>query len=135
VFRPLLQPDRMAILELSLRGEILVVPEVLRLRRVTSSFSLERQRATLFEPGKRPPWAALPWWLVQATSLLATYAVRRPKGVGLIAIASLSLDIVAWQAERAMRRMLKSTGKSLKPQLKRFNRWRERQALSRVRDR
>ena len=55
VFREVLCPDRLLLAELTLRGEIRQVPEVLWYRRQFAVGSIERQRSTLFQPGTQPP--------------------------------------------------------------------------------
>ena len=59
VFRPVLRPDRLLIAELTLRGEIHQVPEVLWFRRNGPASSVARQRQTLMLPGTEPTWF---WW-------------------------------------------------------------------------
>jgi glycosyltransferase involved in cell wall biosynthesis len=73
VFREVLCPDRLLLAELTLRGEIRQVPDVLWFRRQFSAGSVERQRSTLFPPGAVPPssWTA-PWYM-HARSLWSTY--------------------------------------------------------------
>ena len=51
VFREVLCPDRLLLAELTLRGQIRQVPEVLWYRRQFAAGSVERQRSTLFAPG------------------------------------------------------------------------------------
>jgi glycosyltransferase involved in cell wall biosynthesis len=77
IFRPVLCPDRLLLAELTLRGEIRQVPEVLWYRRQFAAGSVQRQRATLFAPGAPPPSALTPPWYMHAQSLWATYG-RRP---------------------------------------------------------
>ena len=57
VFREVLCPDRLLLAELTLRGQIRQVPEVLWYRRQFDTGSVERQRSTLFAPGAQPPSA------------------------------------------------------------------------------
>jgi glycosyltransferase involved in cell wall biosynthesis len=74
VFREVLTPDRLLMAELTIRGEIHQVPQVLWYRRQFATGSVERQRETLFRPGARPRSAALPTWLQHARVLWRTYA-------------------------------------------------------------
>jgi hypothetical protein len=78
VFRPVLCPDRLLLAELTLRGEIRQVPQVLWYRRQFAAGSVERQRTTLFPPGARPPSSFTPPWYMHAQSLWTTYGGRHP---------------------------------------------------------
>jgi glycosyltransferase involved in cell wall biosynthesis len=76
VFRCLLFPDVVLLLELSLYGEFVQVEQILWYRRRTAEFSVSRQRQTLF--GGRVPWHAyLPWPLVNAGALWWNASRRR----------------------------------------------------------
>jgi glycosyltransferase involved in cell wall biosynthesis len=77
IFRDVLCPDRLLLAELTLRGQIRQVPEVLWYRRQFAAGSIERQRSTLFAPGTRPPAGYTPPWYMHARSLWATYG-REP---------------------------------------------------------
>jgi hypothetical protein len=102
VFREVLCPDRLLLAELTLRGEIRQVPEVLWYRRQFSVGSIERQRSTLFQPGTQPPsrWTA-PWYM-HAQSLWASYgrephaSLQLPAGVARRMIAAYALSY-AWR--------------------------------------
>ena len=74
VFREVLTPDRLLMAELTIRGEIHQVPQVLWYRRQFATGSVERQRETLFRPGARPRSASLPTWLQHARVLWRPYA-------------------------------------------------------------
>jgi glycosyltransferase involved in cell wall biosynthesis len=79
VFRRVLLPDRLLLMELTLRGEFVQVPEVLWLRRWYGGiFSLRRQRRSFFQ-GTPPAYAYIPWWISQAAGLGWLYGVR---GIG-----------------------------------------------------
>lgn len=80
VFRAVLCPDRLLVAELTLRGQIRQVPEVLWFRRQFATGSIERQRATLFAPGAATPGAFTPPWYMHARALWETYGrpVRPP---------------------------------------------------------
>jgi hypothetical protein len=92
VFREVLCPDRLLIAELTLRGQIRQVPQVLWYRRQFATGSIERQRSTLFRPGTVPPSALTPAWYMHARSLWTTYrqpaipplGLRRPEVTRLI---------------------------------------------------
>jgi glycosyltransferase involved in cell wall biosynthesis len=76
VFRHVLVPDRLLIMELALRGEFLQVPEVLWFRRWYGPiFSLNRQRRAFF-PNGRPLYAMVPWWISHASVLGWLYGIR-----------------------------------------------------------
>ena len=73
IFRHVLCPDRLLVAELTLRGEVRQVPEVLWYRRQFAVGSVDRQRDTLFPPGTRPPSRLVtPWWM-HARSLWQVY--------------------------------------------------------------
>ncbi|MEJ5359525.1 MAG: glycosyltransferase family 2 protein [Desulfobacterales bacterium] len=79
VLRRLLTPDVILLLELSLFGDFVQVPEVLWYRRKTADFSVQRQRKALF--GADVPWYAhLPWPLVNSAALLWNRSLRRDAG-------------------------------------------------------
>ena len=90
VFRHVLVPDRLLLMELSFRGEFRQVQESLWFRRWYGNiFSLGRQRTSFF-PNGRPLYAYVPWWISHATTLgwvygiqgQATPAISRVQGVG-----------------------------------------------------
>jgi hypothetical protein len=69
IFRRLLYPDVILLLEISLDGEFHQVQEKLWFRRQTAEFSIARQRRTLFREHK--PWYVfLPWPVVNSCALL-----------------------------------------------------------------
>ena len=76
IFRAVLCPDRLLLAELTLRGQIRQVPDVLWYRRQFDTGSVERQRSTLFAPEIDPPSAWTPPWYLHARALWETY-VRR----------------------------------------------------------
>ena len=82
VFRHVLVPDRLLLMELSLDGQFRQVPEVLWFRRWYGRiFSLRRQRRAFF-PNGRPLYAYVPWWISHATALtwiLGVRGERRPR--------------------------------------------------------
>jgi glycosyltransferase involved in cell wall biosynthesis len=79
VFRHLLHPDGVLILELSLAGDFIQVPAKLWHRRKTADFRMTRQRMTLF--GQKPPWyICLPWPVVNSCALLWNGCLRPDAG-------------------------------------------------------
>ena len=93
IFRRVLVPDRLLLMELALEGQFKQVREVLWLRRWYGRiFSLGRQRRAFFPDG-RPLYAYCPWWISHAVSfawILGVRAERRPeisrwRGFGLAA--------------------------------------------------
>jgi glycosyltransferase involved in cell wall biosynthesis len=82
VFRHVLVPDRLLLMELALEGQFRQVPEVLWFRRWYGRiFSLSRQRRAFFPDG-RPLYAYVPWWIGHATALtwiLGVRGERRPR--------------------------------------------------------
>lgn len=103
VFRQIILPDRLVVLELCLAGEVAVVREILRLRRLTSKFSVKRQRTTLFRPGeKKPAHAGLPTWLAHSLALVKLYSgrERRPAGLSLLQLWLLAADLIYWQMRK-----------------------------------
>ena len=76
VFRSVLVPDRLLLMELALEGQFRQVPEVLWFRRWYGPiFSLRRQRRAFFPDG-RPLYSFVPWWIGHATALTWTLGVR-----------------------------------------------------------
>jgi glycosyltransferase involved in cell wall biosynthesis len=82
VFRHVLVPDRLLLMELALEGQFRQVPEVLWFRRYYGRiFSLARQRRAFFPDG-RPLYAYLPWWIGHAIVMAVVLGVlgeRRPQ--------------------------------------------------------
>lgn len=75
VFRPVLSPDRLLIAELTLRGRIRQVQDVLWYRRESNGASIARQQHTLLLPGDRPAWFWAPPWLQHAITLRREYVL------------------------------------------------------------
>jgi len=73
VFRPVLRPDRLLVVELTLQGRIRQVPEVLWFRRQSMGTSVERQQTTLMLPGTEPRWFSWPPWLQHSLILWREY--------------------------------------------------------------
>jgi len=91
IFRPVLNPDRMLIAELTLQGEVHQVPEPLWLRRQSGGASVARQSTSLFA-GATPPRFGWPPALQHAVLL-------RREGVGLSMIAGYVVASL-WRATR-----------------------------------
>jgi glycosyltransferase involved in cell wall biosynthesis len=91
IFRPVLNPDRMLIAELTLQGEIHQVPEPLWSRRQSAASSVARQGTSLFA-GATPPRFNWPPSLQHAV-------VLRREGLGLSKIATYVIAS-AWRATR-----------------------------------
>lgn len=75
VYRPVLAPDRLLLLELALRGRFVQVPEVLWYRRFSQVVSDDRQRAAFFPDGV-PLTARLPTGLVHSAILARELVLR-----------------------------------------------------------
>jgi hypothetical protein len=99
VYRPVLQPDRLALIELSLIGQIHQFPKVLRYRRVTGTTSIERQKATLFEPSDGELKVGLPWYLMHAVAFFRVYTARSSPAIRFSRrrVFALSASILCWQ--------------------------------------
>ncbi len=128
VFRRLLYPDVLLLLELSLAGEFHQVQEKLWFRRQTAEFSVARQRRTLF--GSETPWYAhLPWPIVNGCALLWNLSLR--SGVGGLRRRWLGMKIALMYLQRWAGRYGEGTwvgschewchGK--KPWMKRLKKW------------
>lgn len=94
VFRPLLAPDRLLLLELSIRGEFVQVPRILWQRRFRGLFSLERQRSSLF-PGPAPWYARRSPHLAHVSAIWWLYVAR---GAGQPELTRLQAVPIAAQA-------------------------------------
>src|SRR6185295_13803516 len=79
VFRPVLRPDRLLVVELTLQGRIRQVPEVLWFRRQSMGTSVERQTSTLVLEGDEPPWFGAPPWLQHTRILWREYVAKDPR--------------------------------------------------------
>jgi hypothetical protein len=83
IFRPVLCPDRLLIAELTLRGEIRQVPEVLWYRRQFSTGSIVRQRQTLFAPGTASVSRFTTPFAMHARALWTTYRGASGQRLGI----------------------------------------------------
>jgi glycosyltransferase involved in cell wall biosynthesis len=108
IFREVLCPDRLLLAELTLRGQIRQIPEVLWYRRQFDTGSVERQRSTLFAPGITPPSAWMPPWYLHARSLWETYIGQEHPTVALPRGEARRL-VIAYAAAYAWRHYAKST--------------------------
>ncbi len=96
VFRHVLMPDRLLLVELALRGEFRQVPEVLWFRRWYGAiFSLARQRRAFFPDG-RPLYALVPWWISHAVVVAWLYGVRGEKRPAVSKAQGLGFSVVAF---------------------------------------
>jgi glycosyltransferase involved in cell wall biosynthesis len=90
VFRPVMQPDRLLMIELALAGRFAQVPEVLWLRRQPATPSVTKQRSTLFAEKEAPRGLDRPVWWQHGAVLLREYAGRRRlPGVAPVQIAAV----------------------------------------------
>jgi len=91
VFRPVIQPDRLLMVELALAGSFAQVPEALWFRRQPAQASVEKQPTTLFASGA-PSDLRQPVWLQHSRVLFREYvAGPRPAGLGRLGMAVLVL--------------------------------------------
>jgi len=108
IFREVLCPDRLLLAELTLRGQIRQVPDVLWYRRQFDAGSVERQRSTLFAPGTRPPSTWTPPWYLHARVLWETY-VRRGHPSVVLSRSEARGYVVRYAASYAWRHYGKSS--------------------------
>jgi glycosyltransferase involved in cell wall biosynthesis len=98
VFRSVLHPDRLLLLELTMLGEFVQVPETLWQRRYEpASGTRRRQRRTLFT-GSPPATAYLPSWVVHTSLVLRHQAVGESgakRRRALVAVAVLGAVLPA----------------------------------------
>jgi hypothetical protein len=91
VFRTVMQPDRLLMVELALAGRFAQVPEVLWFRRQPEQASVEKQGTSLFA-GVSPAGLAVPIWVQHSQLLFREYVVgARPTGVGAVQMVALIL--------------------------------------------
>lgn len=110
VFRPVIQPDRLLLAELALRGPFVQVDEVLWRRRVLGlEASVARQRRTLF--GDRTPiYSRTPWPLQHAAVLAWTVILRGGPGCRPLpryAAPGLAARYLHWTAPPTVRRRVR----------------------------
>jgi glycosyltransferase involved in cell wall biosynthesis len=77
VFRPVIQPDRLLMVEMAIAGTFAQVPEVLWLRRQPATASVTKQLKTLFVDGEAPAGLWLPAWIQHSRVLLREYVAGR----------------------------------------------------------
>lgn len=93
VFRHVLVPDRLLLMELALEGQFRQVPDILWFRRWYGRiFSLQRQRRAFF-PNGRPFYAFVPWWISHACALTWTLGVRGERSPELNRWTGLRLGV------------------------------------------
>lgn len=99
VFRNVLLPDRLLMMDMASQGRLLQVDEVLWRRRVVGEASLLRQRHTLFTDGNRPRHVRLPWALQHAAgfALQQVRALRQVSGLSLPGVLRLALLVYVTQ--------------------------------------
>lgn len=91
VFRTVIQPDRLLMVELALAGRFAQVADVLWFRRQPAQASVEKQRTSLFA-GASPGGLDQPIWLQHSRVLFREYVTGpRPAGLGRLAMALLVL--------------------------------------------
>jgi len=98
VFRPVLWPDRLLLVELTAEGSFHQVPELLWWRRFAPEGRVRsaaaRQRISLYA-GRAPLVARLPWWLGHVLTLVRTaLAGPGPERRGRLAFAGRYLMVV-----------------------------------------
>jgi glycosyltransferase involved in cell wall biosynthesis len=100
IFRPVLLPDRLLLLELALQGEFVQVDEILWYRRYAHRVTMRRQRASLFA-SPAPRYTLLPWWIVHA-AVLARAGHRKAAAAGVSVALWLQLRRRLRPAARAV---------------------------------
>lgn len=89
-FRPVIQPDRLLMVELALAGSFAQVPEVLWLRRQPAEPSVAKQLKTLFADSEMPSGLGQPAWLQHSRVLLREYvAGPPPHGMSRLQVSAL----------------------------------------------
>jgi putative sugar O-methyltransferase len=83
IFRRVLRPDRLLVAEMTLRGRIRQVPEVLWFRRQSQASSIDRQHKTLVLEGTEPRWFGTPPWLQHTLALWREYVAPTPRPLPL----------------------------------------------------
>jgi glycosyltransferase involved in cell wall biosynthesis len=115
VFRRVIAADRLLLLEASLQGEFLQLPDILWRRRFKIRVSGGRQRRAFF-PGGAPLWSYIPWWLQQPAVLFWLLGVRGeglpivPRSIGFWAAfvyLPLALTRALWRGSRKVRKWLR----------------------------
>jgi glycosyltransferase involved in cell wall biosynthesis len=107
IFRAVLRPDRLLMVELTLQGSIRQVPEVLWFRRQSAGTSVERQPKTLVLAGQEPPWFWAPPWLQHSIVLWREYATAPDPPVRLERRAWVRM-LLAYQIRYGWRHLRKS---------------------------
>jgi len=109
VFRPVIQPDRLLMIELALAGEFVQLPEVLWFRRQPAEPSVVKQHTTLFAAGTAPPGLERPAWIQHGAVLMREYVRggRRPASMSAAAMVAI---VLRYQAGYLVRHHWKQTG-------------------------
>lgn len=84
VFRPVLQADRLLMLELTLQGEFRQVPEVLWYRRTSEVASVAKQRWSMFTAETRPAGLWWPAWAQHARALWREHRGRTDPAISTL---------------------------------------------------
>jgi hypothetical protein len=104
VFRSVLQPDRLLMVELALAGSFVQVPEPLWFRRQPAEASVDKQRTSLFAGGT-PAGLDEPVWLQHSRVLFREYVSgQAPADVGR---AGMALLVLRYQAVYLFRHHMK----------------------------
>jgi glycosyltransferase involved in cell wall biosynthesis len=113
VYRETIMPDRLAMIELSLHGNIYQIPHVLRLRRETARPSIRRQKQSLFTPGKSSRAQTIPWYVWHALLFFQIYRRRAnwPGRYSIFQVVSMSTAILLSQFSVEWRKKWKRTYK------------------------
>lgn len=132
VFRPVLEPDRLLLAELSVQGQFRHVPEVLWNRRFVGTAVRARQRRAIF-PHRRPLYSWLAPWIVRPAVFFWVYGAQRAQVrpevdrqqgaalAGLYAVASVQQVIERrWmlarkRLRRARRRLQRARKRVVRP--------------------
>jgi hypothetical protein len=109
VYRGIMLPDRMLMLELALRGRFVQHDEILWHRRTLVTATVARQRSVLFD-GRPPAHARAPWWAVHGAVLAWRLGLARRTPLS----RALGLRLaVATTIEGARRQLPKDIAKAL----------------------
>lgn len=106
IFRPVLNPDRLLVAELTLQGQIRQVPEPLWWRRQSAVPSVTRQRTTLFS-GPPPRWFGWPPTVQHAIAIVQAYRRTEAPPVRLSA-PRLAWMLALYQVTSAWRHFRKT---------------------------
>lgn len=111
VFRDVIGPDRLLLVELSFRGTFRQVPRLLWHRRFRKLFHRRRQRRTIWL-GRAPLWSYLAPWRTHLAALLWLYVIRprpdvgRADGLRLVREVQRANRVKVWQGRRKRIRLM-----------------------------